>query len=149
MKQEFSIGAFAIILDDQDRVLLCHRCDHDLWNLPDGGLEFNEAPWECVVREVKEEVGLDVEVERLAGIYSKRNKNDLMFSFVCRVIGGKLTLTDEADQIEYFSIGEIPKNTVPKQVERIKDVLTDQSKTLAMKIQEGPSTKVLLKEGKL
>ena len=149
MKQEFSVGAFAIILDDQNRVLLCHRCDHDLWNLPGGGLEFNEAPWECVVREVKEEVGLDVEVERLAGIYSKRNKNDLVFSFVCKVIGGKLTLTEEVDQIEYFSIGEIPKNTVPKQVERIKDVLTDQSKTLVMKIQTGKSSIELIQEGKL
>jgi hypothetical protein len=38
---------------------------------------------------------------------------------------------------------------VPKQVERIKDVLVNQSKTLVMKIQEGPSTKDLLKEGKL
>jgi len=149
MKQEFNVGAFAIILDDQDRILLCHRRDHNLWNLPGGGLEFNEAPWECVVREAKEEVGLDVEVERLVGIYSKRNKNDIAFSFVCKVIDGKITLTDEADQIEYFSIGEIPKNTVPKQVERIKDFFDDKSKTLVMKIQEGPSTMDLIKEGKL
>jgi len=149
MKQEFNVGAFAIILDDQDRVLLCHRCDHDLWNLPGGGLEFEEAPWECVVREAKEEVGLDVEVERLAGIYSKRKKNDIAFSFVCKVIGGKITLTDEADKIEYFSIGEIPKNTVPKQVERIKDFFDNKSKTLVMKIQECPSTMDLIKEGKL
>lgn len=149
MKQTYSIGAFAIILDDQDRILLCHRRDYDLWNLPGGGVESNEAPWECVVREVKEEVGLDVEVERLAGVYSKRNQNDLVFSFVCRVIGEKLTLTDEVDQIDYFSFGEIPKNTSPKQVERIKDVLDDKSKTLMMKIQEGPSSISLIKEGKL
>jgi 8-oxo-dGTP diphosphatase len=149
MKQEYSVGAFAIILDGQKRVLLCHRCDHDLWNLPGGGLEFNEAPWECVVREVKEEIGLDVEVERLAGIYSKRNQNDIVFSFVCKIIGGKTMLTDEADQIEYFSIEQIPKNTVPKQVERIRDVLADQGQTLIMKIQSGPSTEDLLKEGKL
>jgi len=149
MKQEYYIGAFAIILDDKNRVLLCHRRDYDLWNLPGGGMHMNEAPWECVVREVKEEIGLDVEVERLTGVYSKRNQNDLVFSFICRVIGGKLTLTDEADQIDYFSVGEIPKNTAPKQVERIKDFLADKSKTLTMRVQEGPSSISLIKEGKL
>ncbi len=139
MKTKFTIGAFAIILDKQDRVLLCHRRDYDLWNLPGGGMNANETPWECVVREVKEEVGLDIEIERLAGVYSKRNQTDLVFSFVGRIVGGKITLTDEADQIEYFSIEDIPKNTAPKHVERIKDVLENKSKTLIMKIQEGPS----------
>lgn len=59
----FKIGVFGIIIDEQNRVLLCHRRDYDLWNLPGGGLEKNEAPWEGVVREVKEETGLRVKVE--------------------------------------------------------------------------------------
>ena len=52
----FTIGAFAVILDKERGVLFCHRRDRDLWNLPGGKLETNEAPWEGVVREVKEEV---------------------------------------------------------------------------------------------
>lgn len=149
MKQSYTIGAFAVILNKQNRVLLCHRRDCDLWNLPGGGVKFNEAPWECVVREVKEEVGLDVRVERLAGVYSKRNQADIVFSFICKVIGGEMTLTDEADKIEYFSIDDIPKNTSPKQVERIKDILFEKNKTLIMKIQEGPTSVELIKKGKL
>ena len=149
MKQKYSIGAFAIILDDQGRVLLCHRRDYDLWNLPGGGVHLDESPWECVVREVKEEVGLDIEIERLAGVYSKRNQADLVFSFVCKIIGGKIMLTDEADRVEYFSVGDIPKNTSPKQVKRIKDVFADESATPIMKVQEGPSSIELIKEGKL
>jgi len=35
----FTIGAFAIIFDDAGRVLLCHRRDIDVWNLPGGGVE--------------------------------------------------------------------------------------------------------------
>lgn len=149
MKPTYSIASFAIILDQQDRVLLCHRRDYDLWNLPGGGVHLNEAPWEGVVREVKEEVGLDVIVERLAGVYSKRHQTDLVFSFVCRITGGEQTLTDEADQIEYFSIEKIPKNTSPKQVERIKDVLDNKNQAPVMKVQEGPSSIDLIKEGKL
>ncbi len=40
----FTIGAFAIILDSQQRVLLCHRRDIDQWNLPGGGVMSGEAP---------------------------------------------------------------------------------------------------------
>lgn len=35
----FTIAAFAVILDELDRVLLCHRRDMDMWNLPGGGVE--------------------------------------------------------------------------------------------------------------
>lgn len=148
MKKTFTIGAFAIILDKQKRVLLCHRRDYDLWNLPGGGLEAGEAPWECVVREVKEEVGLDVEIDYLAGIYSK-NDSDIVFSFVCKIIGGKIKKTSEADEIEYFLFEKIPKNTSPKQVERIRDVLNQKNKKLMMKTQIGPSSIDLVKQGKL
>jgi 8-oxo-dGTP pyrophosphatase MutT (NUDIX family) len=54
----FTIGAFAIIFDEGGRVLLCHRRDLDVWNLPGGGVESREMPDEAVVREVKEETGL-------------------------------------------------------------------------------------------
>ena len=40
-------GAFAIIYDDERRVLLCHRRDVDAWNLPGGRVEDNEAPWDA------------------------------------------------------------------------------------------------------
>lgn len=149
MKQTYTIGAFAIILDEQDRVLLCHRRDYDLWNLPGGGVELNESPWECVVREVKEETGLDVEVESLAGVYSKRNDADICFSFICKVVSGKITLNDEADILKYFAVNEIPQNTSPNQVERIKDILVNKQKMPIMKIQEKISSIDLIKQGKL
>ncbi len=69
----FAIGAFGILLDADGRVLLCHRRDVDLWNLPGGGLVPGEAPWDGVVREVAEETGLEVIVERLAGSTSSQS----------------------------------------------------------------------------
>ncbi len=148
MKTTFTIGAFAVILDEEGRVLLCHRRDYDFWNLPGGGMEAGEAPWECVVREVKEETGLEVEVLRLAGVY-KKNKMDIVFLFICKVVGGKIGLTDEADKIEYFSVADIPKNISPSHVERIMDVILNDNQKLTMKIQSGPSSIELFKQGKL
>jgi len=133
----FKIGVFAIIFNDQQRVLLCHRRDHDLWNLPGGAMETGETPWQAVVREVKEETGLEVSVEKLLGVYSKPDKNEIVFSFLCQIVSGTVILTDEADQIEYYDPAQLPANTVPKQVERIKDAII--SKGLVLKVQTGPS----------
>ncbi len=118
----FSLGAFAIIFDPQGRVLLCHRRDLDIWNLPGGGVESGELPDEAVVREAREETGLEVVVERLVDIYGKVD-DDVVFSFVCRVTGGELCFTDESDDCRYFEISEMPANTSPKHLERINDAL--------------------------
>ena len=67
-------GAFAIICDEKRRVLLCHRRDIDAWNLPGGRVEEGEAPWDAAIRETREEVGLEVEVTRLTGLYWRPEK---------------------------------------------------------------------------
>ena len=72
----------------------------------------------------------------------------MAFSFLCKVKSGKITLNDEADKIEYFEINKLPTNTVPKQVERIKDALLNSNEVI-FKTQTGKSSIELVKEGKL
>ena len=129
-------------------MLLCHRRDHDLWNLPGGALEHGEAPRDGVIREVKEETGLEVEVSGLAGVYSKPEADDLVFSFLCRRVGGVIALSDEADRIEFFRADALPPNTIPKQVERIAGSVRD-TETVVCRIQRGASSIQLSKAGKL
>jgi ADP-ribose pyrophosphatase YjhB (NUDIX family) len=144
----FNIGAFAIIFDDQRRVLLCHRRDYDLWDLPGGGVDVHEAPWDAVIREVQEEVGLDVAVRRLAGVYSKPEQHEVVFSFVCSVVGGTQMLSDEADQIAYVAVADLPRKMSPKQIERIHDALA-LSTSPVLKTQLGPSAVELIRAGEL
>lgn len=144
----FKIGVFGIITDNKGRVLLCHRRDHDLWNLPGGRVRAGENPWAALVREVKEETGLEVKTIHLTGVYSKPDKNEIVLSFACQVTGGELALNDEADKIEYFAIRQFPKNTAPKQVERVKDFFSDKNKT-HFRVQTGLSSIELIKEGKM
>lgn len=140
------IGAFALIFNEQSEILLCHRGDLDLWNLPGGGMEAGETPWDAVIREVEEEVGLVVEVERLAGVYAKPKQGEIVFSFVCRVVTGDPTTSDEADQVAFFPIDQLPRNTSPKQVERIHDAPREADQTV-LKTQTGPSSRDLLRSG--
>ena len=123
----FTVGAFAVIFNELGHVLLSHRRDMDAWNLPGGGVEVEELPTECVIREVREETGLEVAVERLVGIYGKIGRNELVFAFVCRVVGGCLCSTDESDDCRYFDIKALPANILKKHAERILDAANNQS----------------------
>jgi len=148
MKQTFTVGAFGIITDEKDRVLLYLRNDYELWNLPGGAVENGETPWDCVIREVKEETGLNTEIEKLVGIYSKPERNELVFSYKCSIVSGNLELNEEAKELMYFPVEEIPSNTIPKHVERINHYYSH-SESIIMEKQFGKGAIQLLKEGNL
>ena len=135
----FTIGVFAVIFDQQNRVLLCHRRDMDIWNLPGGGMEPGELPTETAIRETREETGLDIIPKDLVGVYSKQNSNDLVFIFTAQFSGGKLTCNEEAGKIEYFAFDDLPANTIPKHVERIQDALKNLPAPI-FRCQTSPST---------
>jgi len=55
----YRISVKALILDEQKRFLLVKQID-DRWEFPGGGLDFGEGPRECLIREIKEEIGLEI-----------------------------------------------------------------------------------------
>ena len=140
----FTIGSFAIIFNSEGKILLCHRRDINAWNLPGGLVEGGELPTEAAIRETLEETGLKIEIERLAGVYGKADKEEFVFSFVGRVVGGNIKSTDEADECVYFSLDEFPENTSPKQVERVEDAI--KYSEVIIREQSGKTTRELLKE---
>ena len=91
----------ACIRDEEGRILLLRRSDgENLWGFPGGAIEPDERAADAVVREVREEIGLEVEPVELIGVYSApeftfaypngdRVQPVLVF-FECRVIGGDL-----------------------------------------------------------
>jgi ADP-ribose pyrophosphatase YjhB (NUDIX family) len=133
----FKLGAFAVIVDDVGRVLLCHRRDLDMWNLPGGVVEVGEAPWQAALREVREETGLEAAIERLAIVDHRPEKGEIVFTFTCAVTGGVLTANDEADQLAWFTVAALPVNTAARHVERIAPVLASVPLPL-LRIQHGP-----------
>lgn len=92
-------------------------------------MESGESPHDAVIREVKEETGLNVEVTKFVGVYSKPLEDDVVLLFICHKTGGNLTLNDEADQLEYYSVENIPANRNERHVGRIKDALNMSGET--------------------
>ncbi len=69
------LGSYAVVLDDEDRILLCRLSADEVeagaWTLPGGGVEFGEHPDETVIRELEEEAGLTGRIDDVLGIFSK------------------------------------------------------------------------------
>ena len=50
-----------VILSQKGGLLWCRRKNHDGWQFPQGGIDSGESPEEAIIRETKEEVGLNSE----------------------------------------------------------------------------------------
>ena len=142
---KFAIGAFVVIFDKKDRVLLSHRRDLDIWNLPGGRVEEGELPTEAAIREIKEETGLMIKIKDLIGVYGKPHKDEFAFVFLGAMNGGKLRKSKEADKHRFFKLKKIPKNTIPKHVERIQDAAREHDKPVIYR-QKSISARELLKK---
>ena len=120
MAPRFRFGFFALC-QDGERVLLPRRRYSGWWNLPGGGMERGETVEEAAAREVREETGLEVGVERLVGVYSKPQAEEVVLTVACRVLGGELGVSDESTEFRWCRADDLPDPVLPKHAERVAD----------------------------
>lgn len=108
------------------KILLTKRDDFQVWCLPSGGVEEGESLAEAAIRETKEETGIDVELTRLIGVYSRLGglPDVHVVLYEGRPIGGELTLQPgETIDVRYFAIDEIPYDLAFAHKQRIADAI--------------------------
>ncbi len=111
---EHPIAGVGAVLIDRDRVLLVkrtHEPGKGCWSIPGGVVEVGEPVEKAVVREVKEETGLDIQVKELLAVtdvITPDEENRIKFhyvlaSFLAQVTGGSLDDAPERSRIRWFA----------------------------------------------
>jgi 8-oxo-dGTP diphosphatase len=129
-------GACAVVVDDGGSVLLGRRADTGKWALPAGAIDLGEQPADAAVREVYEETGVRIAVERLAGVALREvtyPNGDVVQSltvwFRCTAIGGHAAVNDdESLAVGWYSPDELP-DLDPIDRLRIATALNDDAPT--------------------
>lgn len=128
-KHRVRLGSAALILDDSWRVLLVrHGHGRGNWDLPGGWVESGESATDAVIREVREETGLTVFVERLCGVYYEPDRDAHHLVFACTVADGSdgtpyLADPDEITELGWFALAELPRPIQDFTVRRIEEAL--------------------------
>jgi 8-oxo-dGTP pyrophosphatase MutT (NUDIX family) len=119
-----------VIYDERSRVLLVRQVADGTWSTPGGVIEVDETPAIAVVREVKEETGLDVDIVRLLGIfggpdfvvnYPNGDRSQYVSAiFECAVRGGTLGADGvETDDLMFVGRDEIKSLTCQPWMEHV------------------------------
>jgi ADP-ribose pyrophosphatase YjhB (NUDIX family) len=107
----------AAVRNQRGELLMIHRTDNNLWALPGGGHDIGESVSGTVVREVREETGIEVEVIGLVGIYSNPHhvmayddgevRQQFSICFTARPVGGQLGTSSESRQVRWVNPAEL------------------------------------------
>lgn len=110
--------AAAFVLNERDEILLQKRSDAVAWGLPGGAIELGESAEQAVLREVKEETGLQVKVDDFLGVYTSHfhtypngdQAQTIAIFFICSIVSGHLQIDQEETlDLQFFPIADAPE----------------------------------------
>ncbi|MBI2594386.1 NUDIX hydrolase [Candidatus Curtissbacteria bacterium] len=143
--QEVCVGA--VINNKKGEILFVRRSDKDdfmpgFWELPGGSTDFGEEPQQGLAREIKEECGLDISVEKPLSVQTyyvqkkNLNKQCVEIVFLCKMIDEfqKIKLSDEHSEFAFLPLDRI--NEI-KLSDYMMEILRDVSKYLSSHIPSG------------
>jgi 8-oxo-dGTP diphosphatase len=106
-----------IITNDEGKILLTKRNVDPFknsWIIPGGRMKLGELPTKTAKREIFEETGLEIKIEKLYGVYADPNRDPRCFTasiiYVAKISSGKMIKTLEVSDYKWVSKDEIPEN---------------------------------------
>lgn len=130
-----------VVFDENNKILLVKESADGLWSVPGGWADVGLSPSENVIREIKEETGLEVKVVRLLSVLDKKchphpphTHYAYKIFILCELIGGEFTpTTHEILDKGFFAQDDLPplseERILKSQIDMLFDYHYDESKT--------------------
>ncbi|TAK10988.1 MAG: NUDIX domain-containing protein [Anaerolineae bacterium] len=127
----------AAVFDNRGRLLMVQERSDGTWSMPGGWADVGDIPSEAAERETLEEAGLRVKAKQVVGVYDANRVPTAMhlyhaykLVFLCEILDGKVTDSNETSAVEFFQRDAIPENqlgnrTSSRQIEDAFALLTD------------------------
>jgi 8-oxo-dGTP diphosphatase len=127
----FTVTAAGIVIDDNGRVLLLkHRFRGGSgWGIPGGFVEAGEQAEEGLRRELREEIGLELDSAEICKARTFSDVRQIEIVFRCRSQGIALPQSIEIRKAGWFPLSELPDGLPESQRQLIKQVLNDGAKS--------------------
>jgi mutator protein MutT len=128
----FNPGVRAIILNEQQEILLQLRTDTGYWSLPAGGVELGETALEALQREIFEETGLTIIQAEPMALYSGKAQQfeypngdqiqGFAVAFIIRQWSGVPCADgEEGSEVRFWPLDKLPEKLVERHLEVLKD----------------------------
>jgi len=120
-----SVSVAGIVVNEHGQVLVIRRADNGHWEPPGGVLELGESFEHGVIREVHEETGVLVVVDRLTGVYKNMNRAVVALVFRCTPSSDTARTSDEAISVRWLDPQRVIELMDPAYAVRIADALAN------------------------
>jgi 8-oxo-dGTP pyrophosphatase MutT (NUDIX family) len=128
MVRGLTLGVRAIVRSDDGKFLLVRHTYTPGWHFPGGGVEKGETTISALANELLQETGLRLEgTPVLHGVFHNNgvSKRDHVLAYLCNVEGIVVSkpTSPEIAEIGYFDVGDLPKDTDPGTMRRMREVI--------------------------
>lgn len=127
------------LVSNDDGELLLINSPRRGWEYPGGMVEPGETFQEALVREIKEETGVDVEITGFVGLCKNVEKDIVNIDFTCKYIKGELTTSDESVEVRWIKKQDaLEMVTFPLTKKRLENMLAENDKVTCFGFRREP-----------
>jgi mutator protein MutT len=123
------VGVGAVIVDGGNVLIVKRKYDPlaGQWSLPGGGVELGETLEDSIVREMREETGLEIEVGPVIEVFDRITRDDdgevkyhfVLVDYLCWPVGGELRASSDVADARFVDPSELPQYNLTKKANEV------------------------------